>query len=773
MKKSTFVLFICCLLVPSFVSGSVHPPHTVRIVPTPMTVAVDQGSFIFKAGMVIAVEDTDMVQTAKRFAALFTVPAGFTPQVKAGVKRGELTLKSDRSLDPEAYRLSITPDRITVWASGVKGAFYAFQSLRQLLPPELEGGKPVSDIEWSVPVATVSDGPRFGYRGVMIDVARYFMPKDDLLRLIDCMAMLKLNTLHLHLTDDNGWRIEIKKYPLLTAVGSHRVERSGQLFPERHNQRQGEATVEKGFYTQEDVREIVAYAAARCIEVVPEIDMPAHSNSALAAYPLLACPVVDKYIGVLPGLGGDHADIIYCAGNDRVFKFLQDVLDEVMAIFPSRYIHLGGDEAWKTYWKQCPLCQKRIKEEGLADEEALQGYFMQRMSQYVQSKGREVMGWDELTNSHIPDGAIVFGWQGMGQAALKAAKLGHRFVMTPARVTYLIRYQGPQWFEPYTYFGNNSLKDIYDYEPVDKTWSKDVESLLMGVQGSMWTEFCDCTSDVEYMLFPRLTAVAEMGWTFQERKDWSEFLKAMDRYNERLTFKGVTYARSMYNVQHTVTSHNGRLQVALECIRPDVDIVYTTDGSEPSPRSPLYKSVLPVKDKSFTLKCATYRDGKRMGEVLTLPVCLNKATGCVLKTGSAAGDVLVNGVRGSNRNSDFEWASWPDNDSISITLDLKGSVPMEWLTVGCNNNYGMGIHKPRRLEVWLSEDDQRYEKAAEKCFTDEEIFRKGMFVEDVSLNLAGKGRYVRLLVYGAGNTPRRHVRPGQAARVYMDEIIID
>lgn len=224
-------------------------------------------------------------------------------------------------LEKEAYRLVITPKRVDVYASSKEGAFYAFQSLRQLLPPELEGEERAKNVSWTVPAATVNDSPRFGYRGVMIDVARYFMPKKDLLRLIDCIAMLKLNTLHLHLTDDNGWRIEIKKHPLLTVVGSRRVEREGLLFHERHNQRQGEPTVEKGFYTQDDIREIVAYASARCIEIIPEIDMPAHSNAALAAYPMLVCPVVDKFIGVLPGLGGNHADIIYCAGNEKVYHF--------------------------------------------------------------------------------------------------------------------------------------------------------------------------------------------------------------------------------------------------------------------------------------------------------------------------------------------------------------------------------------------------------------------------------------------------------------------
>ena len=364
---------------------------------------------------------------------------------------------------------------------------------------------------WSVPAVTIQDEPRFGFRGLLLDPVRCFIPKENVLRIIDCMAMLKINKLHFHLTDDNGWRIEIKKYPRLTEVGAWRVDRTDVPFHSRRNPKRGEPTPIGGFYTQEDIREIVAYAADRQIEVIPEIDVPAHSNAALAAYPQLACPVVKDFIGVLPGLGGRNSEIIYCAGNDSVFTFLQDIFDEILTLFPSRYIHVGGDEARKTNWEKCPLCQKRMKKQHLTNEEDLQGYFMKRISDYLRKKGREVIGWDELTNSSfLPEESIILGWQGMGTAALKAAEKGHRFIMTPARIMYLIRYQGPQWFEPVTYFGNNTLKDVFDYEPVQKDWKPEYESLLMGIQACMWTEFCNKPEDVDYLLFPRLAALAEV-----------------------------------------------------------------------------------------------------------------------------------------------------------------------------------------------------------------------------------------------------------------------
>lgn len=366
-----------------------------------------------------------------------------------------------------------------MYASEPGGFFYAFQTLRLLLPSDIEGTA-LANQEWKVPAVSMKDEPRFGYRSMMLDVARCFIPKEEVLRIVDCMAMLKLNTLHLHLSDDTGWRLEIKKYPRLTQVGAWRVDRGNLPFYARLNQQEGERATLGGFYTQDDMAEIVAYAMDRRITVIPEIDVPAHSCAALAAYPELACPVVKDKITVLPGLGGRNPEMIYCAGNEKVFMFLQDVIDELLQLFPSPYINMGGDEATKTYWKVCPLCQKRMQEEHLKEVEDLQGYFMGRLNDYIRSKGRMLMGWDELTNSQLPEGAVILGWQGLGNAALKAADKGLDFVMTPARILYLIRYQGPQWFEPLTYFGNNTMRGVYDYEPVQADWKPEYENICWG-----------------------------------------------------------------------------------------------------------------------------------------------------------------------------------------------------------------------------------------------------------------------------------------------------
>ena len=771
MKYIYTVLLCLFLAVTNIQADNLTQPFS--LVPCPVSLVPGTGNFHFSAKTSFAVENEGQAEQVRQFTELLTRAGGFTPRIKVDSRKGDVCLVTDATLKSEAYKLEITIKKITIRASDLQGFYYAFQSIRQLLPSAIESEQVTENVDWTVPALTITDQPRFGYRGLLVDVARFFSPKENLLRIIDCMAMLKLNKLHLHLVDDNGWRIEIKKYPLLTEIGSCRVDRPGKTFPERRNPRQGEPTVEKGFYTQDEIREIVRYAQERHIEVIPEIEMPAHSNAALAAYPLLSCPVVDKFIGVLPGLGGNHADVIFCAGNDSVFTFLQDILDEVLELFPSKYIHLGGDEARKTHWEECPLCQARMKAENLENTEELQGYFMARVARYVQNKGREVIGWDELTNARIPEGSIILGWQGYGQAALKAAELGHRFIMTPARILYLIRYQGPQWFEPITYFGNNTLKYVYDYEPVQKDWTPQAASLLMGVQACMWTEFCNSPADVDYLLFPRLSALAEVAWTKPARKNWASYLKAMDHFNEHLAVKGIVYARSMYNIQQTVTPKEGRLQVELDCIRPDVQVRYTMDGSMPTAQSPLYTKPLMLTEAK-TIKAATFAGNEQLGQMLELPVIWNKATAKPVKS-AGTGDLymLTNGIRGSQKYTDLEWCSWMKSDTVTFTLDLKKPELVNKLTLGSITNYGMAVHKPAEIEVWISGDDKEYRKVGECSYTKNEIFREGVFREDIPFEIGTEARYVRVVARGAGDCPFTHVRPGQEARIYFDEIIIE
>lgn len=756
---SAIVAMLCSL---SSLSASVS------VIPAPVLSVEGTGYFTFDDATTFAVENVQQLKTAMFFVEKFGEVAGFMPAIKIA-EIGDVEVKADTSLPCEGYRLDVAQDKITIKVADDAGFFYALQSLRQLLPAAFDGCDMSANVAWQVPMMHIEDYPRFGYRSLMVDVARYFMPKRELLKLIDIAAMLKINKLHLHLVDDTGWRIEIRRYPRLMQVGAWRVHRD-EPFPARPNQRDGEQPDEGGYYTQDDIREIVAFAAERRVEVIPEIEMPAHTSSSLAAYPELACPSVDEPITVLPGGGGKNTQFIYCAGNDSVFSFLENVLDEVMQLFPSKYIHLGGDEAVKTYWGRCRRCNARMENEHISDLEGLQEYFMKRVSNYVRSKGKVPMGWDELTNHELPEDMVIYGWRGFGEAATKAAMQGHQFVMTPARVLYFIRYQGPQWFEPYTYFGNITLKDVYEYEPIRPSWKPEYADMLLGIQASMWTEFCRTPSDVHHQLFPRLFAAAEVAWSKQGEKDWQGFLQRVDALTPHLQAMDVVTARSMFNIDHKLTPNDGKVQVELSCIRPDVQIRYTVDGSEPTGESDLYKKAFDLK-KSSVVKAATFSNGRQQGEVLTLDVSFNKATGRKVTSEAANDYVLTNGLRGSNRHSDFEWVGWYGKDG-SFLIDLGKRISIEEVILGCINNSSMGVHIPKEITVSVSDDNKKFRSISSVSNSQAEVFRTRTAIEDVTFDVNTSCRYVKIEFVNPGKCPEGDFKEGQDTWIYFDEIII-
>lgn len=775
MKKN--IIISLCLYLGAFTTlyaeSTTYKTTPSDIIPQPIQAITKEGSFRFTPETAFGVENSEQLRVVEIFTQLFATPAGFIPPVKIGTENSSIALHTDKSMNVDEYNLDISPTRITIKANSTSGFFYALQSIRQMLPHAINGKIYTPFEDWSVPAVTITDYPRFEYRGLMLDVARYFIPKSTVLKIIDAAALLKINRLHMHLVDDNGWRLEIKKYPKLMQTSAWRVDRDAP-FSARKNPLPGEPTPVGGYYSQEEMKDIINYATARQMEVIPEIEMPAHTVSSLAAYPNLTCQTrPDKFIGVLPGMGGDTAAVIYCAGNDSVFHFLEDVIDEVIDIFPGKYIHLGGDEASKTNWAKCPKCLARLKAEHLNDIEDLQGYFMNRMSKYVRNKGKEVMGWDELTNSKLPEESIIFGWQGLGTVAMKAAEQGHRFVMTPAKIMYLIRYQGPQWFEPLTYFGNNTLKDVYNYEPVQSDWKPEYEKLLMGVQASLWTEFCNNPEDAEYLIFPRLLALSEVGWRQKDKKDWLGFLKRADKFLPNLDAMNIIYAHSMYNLDHKITPEKGTLNVEMSCIRPDVEIRYTTDGTTPNSKSELYSIPLKVNQKSI-ISATTFANDKMLGKILKLDINWNQATAQkVLTTNNDKPYVLTNGLRGSDRHSDSEWAGWYEHGA-SFTVDLKTKKEINTVKLGSITNWGMGVFKPSVIKLYCSDNNKKKTLVKEIRYTPSQIFIEKTATEDIIFESLGiKSRYLTFEFENPGKCPVGTTREGQNTWVYFDEIIAE
>lgn len=502
----------------------------VEIIPKPVSVTEGEGNYMLTedSKIFINTKDYEVKKVANYFERKVSrhIDFEFNTVLKSNRPTDEdgihliLNEKEDPELGREGYRLDIDKS-IVIKANKPAGLFYGMISLLQMLPVELHKKKSDEKVDLIVPKVSIVDKPRFGYRGMHLDVCRHFFPVSTIKKYLDMMAMHKLNTFHWHLTEDQGWRIEIKKYPKLTDIASKRKE---TILDKNFDPYVGDSTPHEGYYTQDEIRDIVAYAADRHINIIPEIEMPGHSLAALAAYPELSCSGDSFEVGTKWGVFED----IYCAGNDSVFSFLENVLLEVIDLFPSPYIHIGGDEAPKARWEKCPLCQKRMKEEGLKDEHELQSYFISRIEKFLNDHGKNLIGWDEILEGGLAPNATVMSWRGE-DGGIAAAKQGHYVIMTPGTHMYFDHYQGKPEEEPLAIGGFTNLQKVYEYEPIPAELSPEEASFILGPQANLWTEYISDEQQLEYMYLPRMSALAEVAWTKKENKNLEDFGKRMIR----------------------------------------------------------------------------------------------------------------------------------------------------------------------------------------------------------------------------------------------------
>jgi hexosaminidase len=505
------------------------------MIPHPTNLVFAAGAFHFspQTGIVF---DESLRNVALNLQALLTKSTGFPLFIQPIDEFDHsdsfirLQISPDKSLPPEGYSLEVNPNQVVISGGSPAGVFYGIQSLRQLLPPVTENADSVPNLDLFVPEVRIEDQPRYPWRGLHLDVSRHIYPVAFLKKFIDVMALYKLNTFHLHLTDDQGWRIEIKKYPLLTEVGAFR-----ESTPLPHDRGKSDQTPYGGFYTQEDMRELVAYAEERYITIVPEIEMPGHALAALAAYPAMGCKGAGYKVGQVWGM----QDEAFCPGNDDLYPFLEDILTEVIAIFPSDYIHIGGDECKKIQWESCPKCQARIKREGLKDENQLQSYFLERIGSFLEEKQRKMLGWDEILEGGLPSNAAVMSWRG-AEGGIEAATKGHDVIMSPNTHCYFDYFQSKNTSdEPPAIGGFLPLVKVYEFNPLEGVPAES-RKYVLGGQGNIWTEYLPTSSLVEYMAFPRALALAEVLWR-GKGDDFGDFGDRVKEQLERLDMLGVTY----------------------------------------------------------------------------------------------------------------------------------------------------------------------------------------------------------------------------------------
>jgi hexosaminidase len=597
--------------------------RSLDLIPQPVEIKQNPGVFTLTKSAKVSFNKPESSGIAQKLVEKIKTSTGFdlkTDQGNKGTIQLNLNAVPDQQLGKEGYTLVSTSKNVIITANQTAGLFYGMQTLLQLLPKEIESKK-VTSAKWTIPAVSITDFPRFGWRGLMFDVSRHFFTKEEVKVFIDEMARLKFNTFHWHLTDDEGWRIEIKSLPKLTEVGAWRVQRYGH-FGDRDFPKPGEKATDGGFYTQDDIREIIAYAAERNITIVPEIDVPGHSMAAIASYPELSCRK-DTSTRVSPGspfsewYGNNtfkmNIENALNPSDENVYIFLDKVFTEVAALFPGQYIHVGGDECYKGYWLENEGCQALMKKLDIRHVEDLQGYFMNRVEAILKAKGKKLLGWDEILEGGISADATVMSWRGI-KGGIEAAKMGHDVVMSPTTFAYLDYVQGERTIDPPIY-ASLRLKKCYSFEPVpDGVDAK----YILGGQGNLWTEQVPTLRYAQYMLFPRAWALAEVYWSPEENKNWDNFIVRVENKFERSDIAEINYSKAIYDPIIKVSQKDGNLLLTMETEAPDLDIYFTTDDAMPDNFTSKYAQPVLLPEGPITLRVITYRNNKPIGHLITL-----------------------------------------------------------------------------------------------------------------------------------------------------------
>ena len=755
-----------------------HDPE-IAIVPYPNHLETGRGTYRVTDRPVTCDSRTDerTQRAVVGFAArLATVTGGTNPVTVADeMPASGIRFVTDESLPAEGYELNVDGEGIEVRASQFPGFLYALQSLGQLLPAAVYGTEPAPDAAWEVPCVKIADAPRFAYRGMHLDVARHFFSVDEVKRYIDVMAIHKLNTLHWHLTDDQGWRIEIKRYPELTAVGSIR-----KATVVRKEWGTYDGTPYGGFYTQDEIRDVVKYAADRGVTVIPEIDLPGHMLAALTAYPELGCTGGPYEVWGRWGV----ADDVLCPGREKTFEFLEGVLTEVMELFPSEYIHIGGDECPKVRWEKCPRCQAKIRQLGLKDdgehtaEHYLQSYVTDRIGKFLAQHGRRIIGWDEILEGRAPSDAVVMSWRG-SEGGIAAAKLGHDVIMTPNSHFYFDYYQSLDTdAEPFGIGGYIPMEQVYSYDPAFPELTPEQQKHILGVQANLWTEYVLSDEHLEYMLLPRLAALSEVQWCLPETKDWNRFIGSF-RMDEIYSQMGYEFAKHIFGVtaSYAVDPEKGGVVMTLTT-QGGAPIRYTLDGSDPTASSPLYKAPVTIGE-SCTFKAAALREGMQT-PVYARKFDFNKATGRrialnaapTLKYTYGGASLLVDGYRGGPVYSNGAWIGFL-NEPLDVTIDMQGAKPYSAVTVESLVEKGEWVFPPSSVGVYLSDDGSEFTEAALMSVPQETAGSPDGVKPFKVLFPETSARYLRVVARTVDPIPAWHGAAGQKAHMFVDEIIVE
>jgi hexosaminidase len=770
-------LFILILLLDT---SKAQNTRQVNIIPNPASLKINKGNFTITKQTVIAVADEGDRKAAEFLKDYFQQYYGLT--LDFDKKEGKnyirlFTKKFIKAPDKDGYTLNVIGNGVDISGDTYAGTFYGVQSLIQLLPVPVNKAQAASLV---LPQLSIKDEPYLAYRGMHLDVGRHFFPVSFVKKYIDYIALHKMNYFHWHLTEDQGWRIEIKKYPNLTTIGAWRNGTIIGRYPGNGN----DNIHYGGFYTQDEVKEIVQYAANRFITVIPEIEMPGHSSAAIASYPWLSCFSSEET--VIPTHPSEKSktehgkkvqetwgifDDVYCAGKDSTFTFLQNVIDEIIPLFPSKYIHIGGDESPKNNWKRCLRCQARRKQEGLKDEHELQSYFVQRMEKYINSKGKSIIGWDEILEGGLAPNATVMSWRGE-VGGIAAAKQKHDVIMTPSNYVYL-DYAQSQKDDSVTIGNYTPLEKVYNYRPIPNELVPEQTKYILGAQGNVWTEYMKNPRKIEYMIFPRMSALSEVVWTKPETRNWASFEKRMQTQYNRYRLWGTNFSTGYFDVDAAIlpASGNKGLQINLSA-RDKTGRIYYSINQQP----------LQAYSKSFTINkagalTAIYRSGASVLDSLKLNIHFNKATGkkislanAPLKGYAEEAFTLVDGILNEMGLSRPKEVVGYRGNNLQAIIDLGTTQSISSIVVHSLIIGGSRVYAPEVVEVFSSVDGESYKPLGKTAEYTSPLYGKGNFTINFSPTSA---RYVQLIVKPVMKIAEGRIGAGETALMFVDEIEVN
>jgi len=754
--RKTFLVFstvlMSCLVVPA------QDNKEWPLIPAPVQWELLPGKFLLETGIRMELQHDSLQPVAGLLRQYLGELRNGNTNAAAVQPIIRLQINKALSHSSEAYSLRIGEHELIVEGSSLQGLGWGIQTLRQLWQPGQDG--------YWLPAMRLKDEPRFAYRGMALDVSRHFFPVSFIRQYIDLLALYKFNTFHWHLTDDQGWRIEIKSLPRLQEVAAWR---SGTLIGHKKElPHRFDGKPYGGYYTQNEIKEIVAYAQQRGITVIPEIEMPGHALAALAAYPHLGCTGGPYETARFWGIFDD----VFCAGNDSSFYFLQQVLDEVMALFPSPYIHIGGDECVKDKWKVCVRCQQRMRQEGLKNEEELQSYFIKRMEAFVRSRGRHIIGWDEILEGGLPPDALVMSWRGEA-GGIAAAAQGHPVIMTPETHLYFDYYQSPDMAEPLASGGFNPLHKVYGYDPLARMDSSS-RRWVRGVEGQAWSEYYHNEQQAWYMLYPRILALAEVGWTNPVRKNYAQFLPRVSDQLDHLASIGIYGNARFETIQLNSKPAQGGRSVSLESEWPGARIHYTLDGSLPTLKSPPYTKPI-IVTAAATIRAGLWPPlADTAISFLSKEIRVHKASDAAVRLENppiprfnTEADALVNGLTGNTRYNDQQWLGFAGKD-LDVLIALKRTTQISSISTQLLRYHWQRMWEPALLEIWTSRDGKKFDKV----YMQEQFPENGInTVKAVFTKRAA--RFIRIRAKNKGIIPPGEYGQGNPALLLIDEVTVE